>query len=148
MKPEKIIIHHSLTKDSETVSWGAIRKYHVETLGFSDIGYHAGCENVGYGYSNHHYEVLYGRSWYLTGAHTIGQNDKSLGFCFVGNYDEEEPPRDMLVSGAKLIYLWMTLYNIPIEEIYGHSHFADYKSCPGTKFDIEVLKSIIEGIWL
>ena len=133
--PTKIVIHHSLTKDSQTVSWGAIRKYHVEHCGWDDCGYHAGTELV---YTE--YETFIGRPWDKIGAHTKGQNDKSLGFLFVGNYDLEPPPKRMLEVGAKTIALWMRLFNIPKDKIFRHSDFANYKSCPGVEFDIEELK--------
>jgi len=133
--PTKIIIHHSLTKDSGTVSWGAIRRWHVEHEGWEDIGYHTGIELV---YTE--YEMFMGRVWDKIGAHTRGQNDKSLGFIFVGNYDLEPPPKKMLEVGARVIALWMRLFNIPRDNIYRHSDFASYKSCPGTEFDLEELK--------
>ena len=135
MKPQEIIIHHSLTKDSRTVSWGAIRRWHTEHCGWGDIGYHAGIELV---YTE--YEIFIGRPWDKMGAHTAGQNDKSLGFVFVGNYDLEPPAERMLEIGARIISLWMRLFDMPKEKIYPHSKFASYKSCPGTEFDLEELK--------
>ncbi len=139
MIPRKIIIHHSLTKDGKTVSWGAIRHYHTEILGWMDIGYHAGCELVGT-----QYEVLIGRMWDQMGAHTRGENESSLGFCFVGNFDIDSPPYEQLIVGAKVIKYWMRLFNIPLEEVYPHRHFASYKTCPGAKFEMERLKTLLK----
>jgi len=136
--PNKIIIHHSLTKDGETVSWGAIRKYHVETLGWKDIGYHAGVELM-----RDSYEVVLGRTWDEAGAHCKGENYDSLGFCFVGNFDLEPPSRSQLVIGAKLIAYWLRLFGISEEEIYPHNFFASYKTCPGSKFDMKKLKTFV-----
>jgi len=34
-----VVIHHSLTKDGQAVSWGAIERFHRETQGWSDVGY-------------------------------------------------------------------------------------------------------------
>jgi hypothetical protein len=142
MRPSKIVVHHSLTEDSGTVSWGAIRLYHTSNKGWSDIGYHAGVEKVKSG-RYPYIEVLLGRPWHVPGAHTIGQNSESLGICFVGNYDLEAPLRDVLVAGGRLINMWMRIFDIPSSEIYRHSDFASYKSCPGSMFDMTRLREFI-----
>ena len=65
MNPQYIVIHHSLTKDGTVVDWEAIRRYHKETNGWSDIGYHYGIERVGGGLS-----LQVGRPESQPGAHT------------------------------------------------------------------------------
>lgn len=143
-KPKKITVHNSATRDSGTVSWGAIRKYHTETLGWSDIGYHAGVELVKSG-NELYYEILMGRMWDRQGAHVRGHNQDNLGICFIGDFDLREPPQAQLIAGAKIIALWMKLFDIPIEEIYTHRRFDPTKTCPGDKFKPSILKIYISN---
>jgi len=142
MIPEKIIIHHSLTEDSGTVSWGAIRKYHIWTKGWRDIGYHAGVELVKSG-GEINYEILMGRDWFTSGAHTLGENYRSLGFCFIGNYDKIPPTTELLLKGAELLRTWQRLFDIPTTSIYPHRDFAGYKSCPGKMFEMKDLLCLL-----
>lgn len=130
MTPHKIILHHSLTTDSGTVSWNAIRKYHVETLGWKDIGYQFGIELVG-----NRYEVLVGRMMNEIGAHTVGQNSNSIGICFVGNFDDTEVPVEQWALGVRLVRCLCQVFGIQSNEIHGHKEYA-VKSCPGKLFDV------------
>ncbi len=140
-KPQRIFLHHSLTKDSPTVSWGAIRRYHTEVLHWKDCGYHAGVELVRSGGELYN-EVLMGRMWDVQGAHCRGENHDSLGICFVGNFDNYKPPDAQLEAGGRIISLWMKLYGIKLKDIYGHRDFSD-KTCPGKLFDLKDLKHYI-----
>lgn len=143
--PKKIFVHHSLTKDSGSVSWGAIRKYHTETKKnpYKDIGYHAGIELVKSG-NELYYEILMGRMWDTPGAHVRGANGDSLGLCFIGNYDITAPKKEMIKIGAKVIALWLRLFNLTIDDIYSHHNFNIHKTCPGSLFDMAHLKMLVQ----
>jgi len=140
MKPEYIIIHHSLTKDTKTVSWNAIRRYHVHQLGWSYIGYHFGVELVG-----DRYEVLMGRWLNMVGAHCkqMGMNRRSWGICMVGNFDETPPEGSQLIVLRHLVRSLMEIGGIDRDHVKMHRDFAPYKTCPGTMFSFnEFIRSL------
>lgn len=134
MRPTHIILHHSLTADSKTVSWAAIKEYHTKELHWKDIGYHFGIELIG-----DSYQVLLGRMMPDPGAHCREKSMKatSLGICFVGNYDLCEPPPEMWRLGLRLVMSLREVFLISRDHVHGHHEFAGYKSCPGTKFDMD-----------
>lgn len=129
-KISKIILHHSLTKDSKTVSVGAIRKYHTKTLSWSDIGYHFLIELM-----RDDIEIVCGRMLDKKGSHCRGFNTDSIGICFIGNYDLEEPSKEMWDAGVKLVAFLMRQYDII--SIKGHVDYNSKKTCPGKLFDLQ-----------
>lgn len=167
MKPKYIIIHHSLTKDGALVDWQAIRHYHRsyaylgkiiskdEAMAFiasgkrikrpwSDIGYHFGIEYIDNKYINlSSCEILVGRMQNARGAHCVqeGMNSKSIGICVVGNFDEEEPSQDEWKACLKLTKALKQIYSIPTDQVMGHREFANYKTCPGAKWDMDAFRA-------
>ena len=157
MTPTEIILHHSLTKDSETVSWGAIRKWQMGLIGQGDIftvdynpyveepldeiAYHFGLEDV-----NDYCEILLGRMMNKQGAHARGHNHNSIGICWVGNYDLSEPPPEMWNKGIVLARWLCDIFRIVPDNIKGHREYAPYKSCPGTKFNLDGFRTQVKTL--
>lgn len=149
-KPEFIIIHHSHTPDGKTLSWEAIRKYHMETNGWYDIGYHRGVELVG-----DKVVILKGRPDDVSGAHVkeLHINSRSIGICVVGNYDEEKPDWAHLNALKEICHVYMINYNIPVSKVLGHREVGrlagfdwekgQYKSCPGKLFDMNEFRKFL-----
>lgn len=139
------MVHHSLTKDTGTVSWPAIEKYHREVNGWRDIGYHAGVEQTGEpaAFGRFAWQGLVGRPEH-TNASACPQgnmNSVALHLCFVGNFDEVAPPLHALEVGVRRFLIpWMDEYGITPAHIVGHRDFNPAKTCPGLKFDLDLLR--------
>lgn len=147
-KPKYIIMHDSLTKDGETVSWGAIRKFHKEVKGWSDIGYHFGIELIG-----ETYEVLLGRIIGQQGAHCPGFNTIGIGICLIGNFDESTVPEGQWDLAVKLVAHLSMALGIANANIMGHREaMPGERTCPHKNFDCvlfryDVLEYISKNVW-
>jgi len=142
-----IIVHHSWTRDTPSLSLDAIRRYHVETNGWSDIGYHWVVELV-----QKRFEVIMGRPLTRTGAHAIelDMNHRAIGICLVGKFDNHVPPAGLLDKTEQLILWLQATYKIPGQNILGHRDVGmmagydwqqdQYKSCPGASFPLQEFK--------
>ena len=127
--PSIICIHHSATADNgERADIDAIRRYHIETNGWDEIGYHYLVERVKRGV-----KVEIGRPIAYQGAHCPDINATSIGICLVGNYDLAPPDHEMLDALPKLVRELMDEYSIPPSGIHFHSDYST-KSCPGKLF--------------
>lgn len=146
MNKTHIVLHHSLTNDKQTVSWSAIREYHIKTNGWRDIGYNFGVEDIG-----GRYEILLGRLPDEDGAHCkeLSMNQKGLGVCLVGNFDAQVPTLEQWEKAKSLVRWIMLEWKIPVANIIGHREAqamaglfpAQRKSCPGKLFDLDKFRS-------
>lgn len=143
MYPDKIIIHHSLSKDGEELNWQAIGRWHRgehpdSPYKMDDIGYHYGVELI-----DGKYEILVGRLMTTKGAHTKGQNRNSLGICMVGNFDKQKPLKEQWDLTVALVASLCEILYITSRSVFGHTEFAS-KSCPGEMFNLNRFRGDVE----
>ncbi len=86
INPTHIVIHHSAGQTISSDYAAVVRAYwdfHVNTRGWSDIGYNWLVDPNG---------VLYeGRGDRIRGAHSTCMNSISTGICFIGDYESFQP---------------------------------------------------------
>jgi hypothetical protein len=163
--PAAIMVHHSFTEDSKTVSWGAIERFHtswrrggdiitaeqaaalkakniVVEPPWVDVGYHSGVELTTEGFY-----ALYGRPIHMQAAACPqgGMNQIALHVCCVGNFDLAPPSEELLaVLRKRVIRPWMIEFSIPADRVFGHREFNPAKSCPGKAFDMNELRASLK----
>lgn len=68
-------------------------------------------------------------------------NRKSLGICFVGNFDASRVPDRQWRKGVQLVRCLMELFNINEDHILGHREaVGDNRSCPGEYFNMDAFR--------
>ncbi|MEN6560878.1 MAG: peptidoglycan recognition family protein [Acidobacteriota bacterium] len=138
INPRRIIIHHTGSTDGPDCSVPGIRHWHMGTPPngpadgpYADIAYHLLVERLG-----DSCELVLGRPWIFQGAHCKGHNQDSLGFAFVGDFNQGEPPLSQLIIGARGVAMLADIFRIPLESICPHRKFND-TDCPGKLFPWE-----------
>lgn len=150
-----IVIHHTAGTNSYTSSQSpqilrGILSYHVNTLGWADIGYNVLVDKYG--------SIFEGRSGglhrHIIGAHALGFNTGSFGISLMGDYSSQSVPSAALTAIAKVAG-WKLLstfhhsstasasWNVTtsgtrfsvgstqsLPRIFGHRN-VNYTSCPG-----------------
>lgn len=123
-KVDKIIVHCSATPEDRAVTVKEIDSWH-KAQGYRSIGYHYVVYLDG--------SIHPGRPESLAGAHCKGQNENSIGVCYVGGVAADgKTPKDTRTEAQKkaLIDLLKRLKSsYPGATIHGHNEFAA-KACP------------------
>lgn len=126
-----VIIHHALEPDIsldaalrvEMEAVKGIERFHVESNGWSGIAYNWLVFQSG--------NIFEGRGWNRVGAHTEGQNSKSVGICFVVNGDAHGLDVRAWNAARRVIDEGVQRGTIATDyAIKGHHDYAT-KSCPG-----------------
>lgn len=124
LNPKYIIVHHTATSRDRT-TFDAVKKYHIQTNGWTDIGYHFFIEA---------HQMLIGRPRNVAGCHckADGMNFKSLGVAVTGNFEKEYPTNRQLDMLKETLDNLRKEFNIPEENVLGHKEAKGAKTvCPG-----------------
>lgn len=130
-KPEKIIVHHAATTEMDLEK---IHSLHIEE-GYSGIGYHYYIKKDG---------IIYkGRDEEMQGAHAINENNKSIGICLEGNYEEEMPSENQIDSLINLSSSLIVKYNM--KDIIRHGD-CNNTLCPGKNINMDEIRNGIINV--
>lgn len=123
MKPNKVTIHCSATRNGEHVNIEAIRKDHIENRHFSDIGYHAIIQPSG--------DLDLGRPLNVVGAHVEDHNQQNVGICLIGTDRFTMAQFERLKAFLEALRLG---FNINAQDIFCHYEWDSAKkqgkTCP------------------
>lgn len=125
---KRVVIHHTALKSCKGLAECkdeilSIQQLHMKERHFDDIGYNFLIGGDG--------RVFEGRGWGVMGAHTKGHNGDSLGIAFMGNFNNDTPSKEAILSVKQLLMSGVLQGFIQPEFIlYGHRDLCATE-CPG-----------------
>lgn len=136
-----IVVHHTALDSGSAKSIDRLHR----NRGFDGLGYHFVIDN-GLGGPNGRVEVGYRWQRQEKGAHCRVKandsnywNERTIGICLVGNFENTRPTKAQYDSLARLIRFLQDRYRIPTSKIKGHGDIKATK-CPGKYFSFWELK--------
>ncbi|XP_072043719.1 peptidoglycan-recognition protein SC2-like [Amphiura filiformis] len=128
-------IHHTAMEQCFTQSdcsemVRSIQNYHMDSNGWSDIGYSFLIGEDG--------NVYEGRGWDRVGAHTKGYNDVGLAFSIMGDFTKILPKQNALDLAQNMIACGLHLGKIESDyTLRGHRDMGS-TACPGDDLYAEI----------
>jgi hypothetical protein len=107
INPTHVVMHHGASPNSYSDGEAIVRSYynyHVNTLGWADIGYNYLIDKFGNFYQGRHNPNLPGTD--VRGAHAGAANPGSIGVNFLGNLDTEIATQVQLNKLYDLLAYW------------------------------------------
>ncbi len=138
--PDRITVHHSAmwTSPDLVTTCKLVRsfqRYHMNQLGWGDIGYHYLIDRTG--------KVIEGRELRWQGAHAGDgiANQRNIGICLLGNFQPgtkervQRPSTKQLYSLELLVTSLSDMHGIPVASVFTHAEVhpkgPGATKCPG-----------------
>ena len=128
-KREAVMAHYSTGEELNVGKSGvddwlrSIQRYHMDTHGWSDIGYNYMIDRFG--------RVYEGRGWDVLGAHAANNNTPNIGVCFLG--DDDKGVQDVTPAARQAfadLFVWLQKKLGKKLKRRGHRD-VNSTSCPG-----------------
>ena len=72
-------------------------------------------------------------------------NDRGVGICLVGNYENHSPSAAQMQALARLVRFLQQRSGIPRSRILAHGQITGHTACPGTYFSLGKLHTMLAG---
>lgn len=145
----RFAIHHTVSPQTGNVAAmvRGFQRYHMDSNGWCDIGYHFLIGRDG--------TIYEGRPLEQLGAHVGGQNSGNIGIAFVGcfdgvcprSYGSRTPSEAAVRAAGRLVHKLSRIYGISVSSrnLLGHrQHAGQSTSCPGSQLlaRLDTIRSI------